>query len=150
MSTVASSETFEMAPYVEKASRLELLVRLFYAIIISVVYGLWGIFVGIIQFLLFFHILILGRKGARLYRYSRQYLAAYTYVNAYLMFLTDQRPELTPDLMVFFKNVRAYSPTGQGLSSQSPGATGNKHCISCGAAIVSTAKFCGSCGASQT
>lgn len=143
---MTSSETFEMAPYVEKASRVELIVRFFYEWVIMIVYGIWGFFIGIIQTLLFFHILILGKRGARLYRYSRQYLAASTYVTAYLMFLTDQRPELTPDLLVFLKNVRVYSPSQTASNAR---MSETKFCATCGAPLTPNAKFCGSCGASQ-
>jgi len=133
-------ETFEMAPYIEKASRLELIVRWFYGIIIGVVFYLWTIYISIIEFLQFFHILIFGRRGVRLYRSTRRYVAASTYVSAYLMFLTDARPELTPDLSVLFKKT---SP-----SVQPPAATA-RFCVSCGASIQQNAKFCGNCGANQ-
>lgn len=129
-----ASEPFEMAPYVEKASCLEL-------IVIGILYYLWAIYIAIIEFLQFWHVLIFSRRGARLYRSTRRYLAASTHVSAYLMFLTDARPELTPDLAVFFKKV---SPSAQ------PSVAGTKYCVSCGAAVQPEAKFCGSCGAKQT
>ena len=134
------SETFEMAPYVEKASRLELIVRWFYGIVIGIVFYLWAIYISILEFLQFLHILIFGRRGVRLYRSTRRYVAATTYVSAYLMFLTDARPELTPDLSVVFKK--------SSLSVQPPAATA-RFCVSCGAAIQQNAKFCGNCGAKQ-
>jgi hypothetical protein len=68
-----------MAPFVEKASRVELVVRWLYGIVIGIVYGLWALFiVYIVNVLQFFHILIYGRRGARLYRHARRYIAAYT------------------------------------------------------------------------
>ena len=134
------SETFEMAPYVEKASRLELIVRWLYGILIGIVYYLWGIYISIIEFLQFWHILIFGRRGARLYGSTRRYLAASAYVSSYLMFLTDARPELTPDLTVFFR--KAYP-------SARAAVAGSKYCISCGAALEQNAKFCGACGTKQ-
>ena len=134
------SETFEMAPYVEKASRLELIVRWFYGIIIGVVFYLWAIYISIIEFLQFFHILIFGRRGARLYQSTRRYVGASAYVSAYLMFLTDERPELTPDLSVLFKKI---------LPSVQPPTAPAKFCVSCGAALQPNAKFCGNCGAKQ-
>ncbi len=132
------TETFEMAPYVEKASRLELIVRWFYAIVIGVVFYLWAIYISIIEFLQFFHILIFGRRGARLYRSTRRYVAAFAYVSAYLTFLTDARPNLTPDLSILFKRVSLFVPPYVGHP---------RFCASCGVAIQLNAKFCGSCGA---
>jgi hypothetical protein len=134
------SGTFEMAPYVEKASRLELIIRWLYGIVIGILYYLWAIYISIVELLQFFHILIFGRRGVWLYSSTRRYLAAYTHVTAYLTFLTDQRPELTPDLSVFFKRV---SP------SISPPVAPAKFCVSCGVAIQNNAKFCGNCGTRQ-
>lgn len=144
---MASSEIFEMAPFVEKASRIELIVRFVYGLAIGIIYGLWSIIIEIVQFLQFFHILILGRRAAGLYRYTRQYLTAYTYVSAYLMFLTDQRPELTPDLIAFFRSARGYSPTVPATPVSD--TTGTLHCVNCGAVLPPNAKFCGACGAKQ-
>lgn len=137
---MASSETFEMAPYAEKASRLELIIRWLYGIVIGILYQLWGLYVYVLYVLQFFHILIFGRRGARLYRSTRRYLAASTHVSSYLLFLTDQRPELTPDLMVYFKRLQPETsmPTGEA-----------KFCVNCGSRIQPEAKFCGTCGAKQ-
>jgi hypothetical protein len=141
---MASQETFEMAPFVEKASRLELIIRWVYGIVIQIIYGLWGIFIAAIHFLQFFHILIFGRRGARLYKYSRRYLTATTYVSAYLMFLTDERPELIPDLLAYFRKASPETPPSV------PPVAGAKFCASCGAQVPADVKFCGSCGAKQS
>lgn len=138
---MAESDTFEMAPFVEKASRLELIVRWFYGIVIGILFYLWGIYVSILEFLQFWHILIFGRRGGRLYRGTRRYLAASTHVSAYLLFLTDERPELTPDFLVFFKKA---------LVQVQPTVSANRFCVSCGAQIRPGAKFCGTCGAQQS
>jgi hypothetical protein len=136
---MTGSDTFEMAPFVEKASRLELIIRWVYGIVIGFVFWLWGIYASILEFLQFCHILIFGRRGVRLYRSTRRFLAASTLVSAYLMFLTDERPELTPDLLVFFKRSLVEPPVGSAV----------RYCASCGAQITSGAKFCGKCGTSQ-
>jgi hypothetical protein len=136
-----ASETFDMAPYVEKASRLELIIRWLYGIVIGILYYLWAIYISIVEFLQFWHILIFGRRGLRLYRSTRRYVAAYTHVSAYLTFLTDTRPELTPDLTVFFKRITGSAPAP---------VTGAKYCVNCGAPIQPDAKFCGTCGAKQS
>lgn len=141
---MAPSEIFEMAPYVEKASRLELVIRWLYGIVIGIIYEAWAFYIWILATVQFFHILIFGRRGARLYRSTRRYLAALTHVYAYLWFLTDQRPELTPDLMVFFERLQAATP-----AYVQPSTTATRYCVSCGASIQPDAKFCGICGAKQ-
>ncbi len=141
---MTSQEISEMAPFVEKASRVELIIRWVYGIVIGIIYYLWGIFISLIHFLQFFHILIFGRRGIRLYKYSRRYLTATTYVSAYLMFLTDQRPELIPDLLAYFKKASPETPPAV------PAVAGAKFCASCGAEVPANAKFCGSCGAKQS
>ena len=137
---MTESDTFEMAPFVEKASRLELIVRWLYGIIIGILFYLWGIYVSVLEVLQFWHILIFGRRGARLYRSTRRYLAASTYVSAYLLYLTDDRPELTPDFLVFFKKAPIQAQAS---------VSGNRYCVSCGAPIQQNVKFCGTCGANQ-
>jgi len=146
---VTSEEIFEMAPFVEKASRVELVARWIYGIAIGIVYGLWALFiVYIVNVLQFFHILIYGRRGARLYRHARRYIAAYTNAEAYLIFLTDQRPELTPDLLVFLKKAPAGAPAYT-APPPLPSSGEFKYCVSCGNQIPVTAGFCGKCGAKQ-
>lgn len=149
---VASEEIFEMAPFVEKASRVELVVRWIYGILLGFVYGLWGAFiVYIVNVLQFFHILIYGRRGVGLYRLARRYVAAYANAQAYLIFLTDQRPELTPDLLVFFKKSSAESPAYAGPPPPPPPPAPSefKYCVNCGNQIPATASFCAKCGTKQ-
>jgi hypothetical protein len=149
---VASEEMFEMAPFVEKASRVELVVRWIYSIIIGFLYGLWGAFiVYIVNVLQFFHILIYGRRGAGLYRHARRFIAAYANAQAYLIFLTDQRPELTPDLLVFFKKrqVEGLTYAVSPPPPPPPAPSEFKYCVNCGNQIPSTASFCAKCGTKQ-
>ncbi len=140
---MASQEISEMAPFVERASRLELIIRWIYQFIYPIIYGPWGILILAVHFLQFFHILIFGRRGSTLYKYSRRYIAATTNFNAYFMFLTDQRPELIPDLLVYFKKASLQAPR-----PVSPAAEGS-FCASCGSNLPAGAKFCGTCGAKQ-
>jgi hypothetical protein len=148
---VASEEIFEMAPFVKKASRVELVVRWIYGILIGFLYGLWGAFiVYIINVLQFFHILIYGRRGSGLYRHARRFIAAYANAQAYLIFLTDQRPELTPDYLVFFKKTSAEGPAYAVPPSPPPPAAAEfKYCVNCGSQIPATASFCAKCGTKQ-
>jgi len=136
---MSSSDSFEMAPYVEKASRAELIMRWLYGFVIGILYYLWALYIAVIEALQFFHILIFGRRGMRLYQSTRRFVAAQTHVQAYLSFLTDQRPELTPDLTVFFKDI----------SHEQPQAPDGRYCVNCGTRIQADAKFCANCGSKQ-
>jgi hypothetical protein len=148
---MSSEEIYEMASYVEKASRVELLVRWVYGIAIGIIYYFWAIYVGIVEFLQFFHILIFGRRGSGLYRSTRRYLAAQLNAQAYLAYLTDQRPELMPDLLVFLKKALKEPPTSAEPAQPTvPPLTATKHCTSCGAEILINSRFCDRCGAAQT
>ena len=141
---MGSEEIYEMAPYVEKASRVELIVRWGYGIAIGFIYYFWAIYVGIVEFLQFFHILIFGRRGSGLYLSTRRYVAAQANAQAYLAYLTDQRPELTPDLLVFLKKApkEVLAPALSSIATI--------HCPSCGAEIMVGSRFCDRCGARQT
>jgi hypothetical protein len=138
---MTSSEFVEMGPFVEKASRIELIIRWVYGIIFSILYGLWSSLISIIQFIHFFYILIMGRRSATLYRYTRRFLTASTYFSAYLMFLTDQRPDLIPDLVFFYKRTNNFTPP----IPQSV-ATAAGYCKSCGASLLGGTVYCPNCG----
>jgi hypothetical protein len=143
-------EIYEMAPCVEKASRVELFVRWLYGIAIGIIYYFWAIYVGIVEFLQFFHILTFGRRGSGLYTSTRRYLAAQINAYAYLAYLTDQRPELTPDLLVFLKKAPKETPKPAEPPQQVPPTPlATKRCTSCGAEIMANSRFCDRCGAKQ-
>ena len=139
-----SSDLYEMSPYVERASRVELVVRWIYGIVIGIIFYFWAIYVGVVEFIQFFHILIFGRRGLRLYRATLRFLAAYTNAHAYLGFLTDQRPELTPDLTVYFRKA---SPAR--VANASTVMVVTKYCVGCGTKLPRDQKYCGNCGAKQ-
>ena len=139
-----SSDLYEMSPYVEKASRVELVVRWIYGIAIGIIFYFWAIYVGVVEFIQFFHILIFGRRGLRLYRATLRFLAAYTNAHAYLGFLSDQRPELTPNLTVYFRKASSERAT-----NANPVTVETKYCVSCGTKLQRNEKYCGNCGAKQ-
>ena len=139
-----------MAPFVEKASRFELIVRWIYGIIAGVLYSLWSMLISIIQFVHFFYILIMGRRSVTLYRHTRRFLTASTYVSAYLMFLTDQRPSLVPDLVFFYKRTGDSAHTLPPSMPQ-PTVSVAGYCKSCGASLpVGGTLYCPNCGQKTT
>lgn len=83
--------------YKEKARRLELLVRVLYAIPIAIVLWVFSILAGLAQFVLFFHILILGKRHISLNNFVKMYVTYLFRVHAYLNLLTDERPPIIPE-----------------------------------------------------
>ena len=142
MITLSSSNLRELAPYVEGASRIELIVRWFYGIVIGIVFWLWGIWISIVTFIHFFYILFLGRRSPTLYNYTRRFINATAYVSSYLEYLTDDRPNLTPNIIFYFKDVEA----AQDQTSTIPST---RFCITCGASLRLDAAFCPKCGKAQ-
>jgi ribosomal protein L40E len=57
------------------------------------------------------------------------------------MFLTDSRPDLTPNLLFFYKGAEEPEPSGE--------STKSKVCTSCKADIPQESEFCPKCGTKQ-
>jgi hypothetical protein len=83
--------------YKEKASRLELFVRILYAIPVLIVFWILGILAGIAEIILWVHILILGRRHKSLSELITLYVNYMFKVAAYLNLTTDERPPIIPE-----------------------------------------------------
>jgi hypothetical protein len=137
-----SSEVQELAPYIEKASRVELVVRWLYGIVIGFVLAVWQFWNSICVSIQFWYILILGRRSPYFYRQTRRYIAALAYASAYLSFLTDSRPQLTPNMILYTREADCEAP------QQIPPPP-DRFCASCGAEMPASVTFCPRCGAHQ-
>ncbi len=137
-----SSEVQELAPYVEKASRVELIVRWLYGIVIGFVIAVWQFWNSLCVSIHFWYILILGRRSSYFYRQTRRYIAALAYASSYLSYLTDSRPQLTPNMILYTREADSEAPK---LIPPPPG----RFCISCGAEVPAAVAFCPRCGARQ-
>ena len=137
-----SSEVQELAPYTEKASRVELIVRWLYGIVIGFVLAAWQFWNNICVIIHFWHILILGRRSSYFYRQTRRYIAALAYLSAYLSYLTDSRPQLTPNMILYTREADSEAP-------QQISPPPDKFCASCGAGMPASVTFCPRCGARQ-
>jgi len=78
------------------ASRLELLIRIAYWIIIGIVLWVYGILAFICLFIQWFYILILGRRNEGLSNFARGYLEYLVHVMNYTYLMTDKRPDIMP------------------------------------------------------
>jgi hypothetical protein len=80
----------------QNASRLELLIRIAYWIIIGIVAWVYGIIAFICLFVQWFHILVLGRRNQALSDIARGYLEYMVHVMSYMYIMTDRRPDILP------------------------------------------------------
>ncbi|AXV37382.1 MAG: DUF4389 domain-containing protein [Methanobacteriaceae archaeon] len=95
-------ELKELFEYEEKASRLELFVRIFYMIPVAIVLFVYSIIAGICVFIQWWIILILGERNKSLNDLIKGYLEYNVHLISYFNYMTDERPGVTP------KNVRIY------------------------------------------
>jgi len=80
----------------QNASRLELLIRIAYWIIIGIVAWVYGFIAFICLFVQWFHILILGRRNQALSDIAKGYLEYMVHVMSYMYIMTDRRPDILP------------------------------------------------------
>ena len=79
----------------EPPSRLELLVRLPYVAAMGFILRFWGFFIVALSAAQALHILILGRRSRRIWRYYKAFIIFNVRVDAYRGMITDRRPPLT-------------------------------------------------------
>ena len=85
------------------ASRLELLIRIVYWILIGIVAFVYGIIATICLIIQWFHILILGRRHQGLSDFAKGYLEYLVQVMAYTYIMTDKRPSILPVTVKVFE-----------------------------------------------
>ena len=85
--------------FVEKASRLELIIRFVWGFIVMAILGIVGFFVGIALAIQWLHILFLGKRHPALAKFINAWFTAEVQMCAYYVLLaTDERPPLIPAL----------------------------------------------------
>jgi len=82
--------------YTHDASRIELLIRIIYWILIAIVAFVYGLIATICLIIQWFYILILGRRHQGLSDFARGYLEYMVHVMAYTYIMTDKRPHILP------------------------------------------------------
>jgi hypothetical protein len=86
----------QLFTFEQDASRLELLIRILYWILIGIVLWVYGMITFVCLFIQWFHILILGSRNKWLSDVSRGYLEYLVDVMSYTYIMTDRRPEILP------------------------------------------------------
>jgi hypothetical protein len=77
------------------ARRTELIVRIFYGVVLLIVYGFWSLIAGVAFVLLWLHILVLGRRHRGLWEFILGYQRYTVRMQAYLLCLTDERAPMS-------------------------------------------------------
>jgi len=83
----------------EKASRVELLVRIVWAILAGIVLFIFGIISGIAWIVQIVYILVTGRRHKSLQGLIKSVTIQEFRLRSYLMLLTDERPPIVPEMM---------------------------------------------------
>lgn len=89
-------ELNELFEYDEKASRIELFVRILYAIPVGIILFLYSIIAGIFLVLQWLIILFLGKRSEGFNDLIKGYLQYYVHLISYFSLMTDKRPGVTP------------------------------------------------------
>lgn len=92
MKTVKTNITYK-----EKASRLELLVRIVYIIPLGIILWAFSILASIAFAILWFHILIFGKRHRGSLSFLMKYVDYRFKVYAYLGMLTEERTPIFPE-----------------------------------------------------
>ena len=79
------------------SKRVELLIRIFYGFVLSLIASVWGMVASLIVFLEWFYMLFTTKKNFGLWEFSVRFINFYMRVSAYISILTDERPPLTGD-----------------------------------------------------
>jgi hypothetical protein len=86
----------QLFTFEQNASRLELLIRIAYWIIIGIVSAIYGILAFICLCIQWFHILVLGQRNDALSNFAKGYLEYMVHVMSYTYIMTDKRPDILP------------------------------------------------------
>jgi len=90
-------ELNELFKYEEKSSRIELFVRILYAIPVGIILILYGIITSLCIVLQWLIILFLGNRNESLNDFIKGYLEYYIHLISYFSIMTDKRPGITPE-----------------------------------------------------
>ena len=81
--------------YVEKASRLELFVRIILMFVYGIIAEIWGFFVLIAWVVQWIIILVTGKRNKGIYNFIAGFWRFWTRALSYCLMLTDERPPIS-------------------------------------------------------
>ena len=93
----------QLFTYEQDASRMELLIRILYWILIGIVLWVYGMIAFICLFVQWFHVLILGSRNEWLSNFAKGYLEYQVNVMGYTYIMTDKRPDIFPVAVKIFE-----------------------------------------------
>jgi hypothetical protein len=82
-----------------RASRVELLVRIVWAILAGLVLWIFALIAGIVWIIQILHILIYARRHKGMQSFVKSVMIQSFRLSAYIMLLTDERPPIIPEMM---------------------------------------------------
>jgi DNA-directed RNA polymerase subunit RPC12/RpoP len=94
--------------YEENASRVELIVRIFYSIVLLIVLSLYGIVSGICYYIQWILILILGKRFESINNIIVGYIKYNIQILSYVNLITDERPGIGPKKLDVYINNSEY------------------------------------------
>lgn len=86
--------------YTEKATRIEMLYRLVWAIVAGIVLYIFALIASLVTFIHFFYILVYARRHKAIFDFVKVVEIQAFRLGNYLMFLTDERPPIIPEMNV--------------------------------------------------
>ena len=81
----------------ESASRVELIIRILYGIVLYIILEIWGIVACVVLVIQWFHILLLGKRNQGMHDFVTKFFRFCTRVYGYFLLLTDARPPIRGD-----------------------------------------------------
>ena len=86
--------------YVEKASRVEMLIRIVWGIIAGIVLVIFAFVAALATFIHFLYILIYGKRQKEIFQFVKAVEVQRFRLSLYLTFVTDERPPIVPEMNV--------------------------------------------------
>lgn len=85
-------------PYDAKTTRMEMVYRILYCIAYGVIASVLGTVISFVMLIQFLIMVITATRHEQLNHYIHVYIVWVTEISAYIYFLTDERPNLIPQL----------------------------------------------------
>lgn len=82
-------------PFEEKASRIELFVRIVLGWVYGIIAGVWGFLAAVANIIQWFHILFTAKRNATIWNFVQGYYRYAVRVSSYTLLLTDKRPPIS-------------------------------------------------------